>query len=225
MDSGDESQDAHMSTEMLEDILDQSQSHPIINRRYARYKIRDSIKQGQSEWKVELQATPNIGKGSYRLFKTYVKDILQDIPIFGESGSEVSYFIPDPRKFAEVTRFSDEIKKPWLNETQKEIKNLINNQTFLVEDPEKDDPVTPCIDVYKAEIQSNGSLDKLKLRIVVRGYLQNKKLVGDTWSPTASMRNLKYFLTDAVKHKAVVHHLYFIGPFLQAKVISKKKRK
>ena len=41
-----------MSTDLLEDILDQSQSHPIINRRYARFKIRDSIKQGQSEWKV-----------------------------------------------------------------------------------------------------------------------------------------------------------------------------
>ena len=52
------------------------------------------------------------------------------------------------------------------------------------------EPVTPCIDVYKAKIQSDGSLDRLKLRIVVRGYLQNKELVGDTWSPTASMRTL-----------------------------------
>ena len=84
---------------MLEDILDQSQSHPIINRRYARFKIRDSIKQGQSEWKVELKATRNTGKGSYKLSKTVVKYILQDLPIFGEYGSGVSYFIPDPRKF------------------------------------------------------------------------------------------------------------------------------
>ena len=62
--------------------------------------------------------------------------------------------------------------------------------------------MTPFIDVYKAKMQYDGILDKLKLRIVVRGYLQNKELVGDTWSPTASMRNLKYFLADAVKHKA-----------------------
>ena len=72
--------------------------------------------------------------------------------------------------------------------------------------------------VYKDNIQSDGSLDKLKLRIVVRGYLQNKEMVGDTWSPTASMRTLKYFLVDAPKHKARVHQLYFIGEFLQAKV-------
>ena len=41
---------------------------------------------------------------------------------------------------------------------------------------------------------------------------------GDTWSPTASMRSLKYFLSDAAKHKARVHQLDFIGAFLQANV-------
>ena len=53
---------------------------------------------------------------------------------------------------------------------------------------------------------------------MVREDLQNKELVGDTWLPTASMRNLKYFLAYAAKHKARVHQLYFIGAFLQEKV-------
>ena len=43
-------------------------------------------------------------------------------------------------------------------------------------------------------------------------------MVGDTWSPTSSMRTLKYFLADSAKHKTRVHQLYFIGAFLQAKV-------
>ena len=117
-----------------------------------------------------------------------------------------------------MRRLLDDIKKPWLEEILKEMKNLINNQNFPVEDPEKGEPVTPCIDVYKAKIKSYGSQDKLKLRIVVWGYLQNKELVGDTWSPTASMSTLKYFLKDATKHKAIVYILDFIGAFLQAKV-------
>ena len=74
------------------------------------------------------------------------------------------------------------------------------------------------MDVYKSKIQSDGSLDKLKLRILVKGDLQNKEMVGDTWSPTASMRNLKYLLADAAKHKAIVHQLDFIGAFLKDKV-------
>ena len=73
------------------------------------------------------------------------------------------------------------------------------------------------MDLYKANIQSDGSIYKLKFRIVVRGDLQNKEMVGDTWS-TASMRTLKYFLVDAAKHKARVRQLDFIGAFLQSKV-------
>ena len=102
--------------------------------------------------------------------------------------------------------------------TLKEIKNLINNQTFMIEDPKDGKPVTPCMDVYKAKIQSDGSLDKLKLSILVRGDLQNKEMFGCTWSPTASMRTLNYFLADAVKHKARVDQLDLISAFLQAKV-------
>ena len=43
-------------------------------------------------------------------------------------------------------------------------------------------------------------------------------MVGDTWSPTASMRTLKYFLVYSVKHKARVHQLDVIGVFLQANI-------
>ena len=61
------------------------------------------------------------------------------------------------------------------------------------------------MDVYRAKIKFDGSLDKLKLRIVVRVVLQNKEIFGNTLSPTASMRTMKYFLADAAKLKEIVH--------------------
>ena len=45
LDSGNESDDEPMYTEMLEDILDRSQSHLNVNRREAGYKICDRIKE------------------------------------------------------------------------------------------------------------------------------------------------------------------------------------
>ena len=51
--------------------------------------------------------------------------------------------------------------------------------------------MTPYMDAYKPKLQSDGSLDKLKLRTLVREDLQNKYLIGDTWSLTVSMWNLK----------------------------------
>ena len=111
MNYGDESDDDPMSTEMLEDICDGSQFHLNVNRREACYKIRDCIKQIQLEWKEVLESTQKIGKGLHKVFKTVVKEISQDLPPLGESGSKVSYFIPEPRNFAEVTKFSDYINK------------------------------------------------------------------------------------------------------------------
>ena len=83
-----------ISTEMLENICDGSQSHPNINRIESCYKICDLIRQQQSEWKGALKATQNMGKYLHKVFKNIVKDILQDFPPLGESGSEVSHFIP-----------------------------------------------------------------------------------------------------------------------------------
>ena len=99
----------------------------------------------------------------------------------------------------------------------KEIRNLINNQNFLVDNPEKGEPVTPCMDVYKAKTRSGGSFDNLKLIIVIRGDLHNKDLIWGTWSPTSSMRTFKSFLADAFSHNTRVYKLVFIGALLQAK--------
>ena len=68
--SGDESDHDLISTEMLEDIRDGSQTHPNVNRREVRYKIRDRIKQRQSEWKGALKATLRMGKGLHKVFST-----------------------------------------------------------------------------------------------------------------------------------------------------------
>ena len=110
MDSGYESYHDPISKEMLEDICDGSQSRSNINRRESRYKIRDRIKQRQSEWKGALKATQNMVKVLHKVFMTVVKEILQDLSPLEESGSGVSHFIPEPRNFSEVTKLSDYIK-------------------------------------------------------------------------------------------------------------------
>ena len=53
---------------------------------------------------------------------------------------------------------------------------------------------------------------------MVRGDLKNQDLIGYNWSPTASMKTLKYLLEDAFNNKEIVHQIYFILAFLQAKV-------
>ena len=73
MDSGNESDDEHIYTEMLEDIHDVIQFHTGVNRRDTRYKIRDRIKQRQSEYKQVLKSTQSMGKCSHKVFQNAVK--------------------------------------------------------------------------------------------------------------------------------------------------------
>ena len=102
-----------ISTETLHDIRDGNQTHPKINKREARMEIHDHIKQKKSEWKGALRATHKMGKGLHRVFSTIVSEISQELTNFGETGPEVSHFIPEPRNFAEVTRLAENIRKPW----------------------------------------------------------------------------------------------------------------
>ena len=99
-----------------------------------------------------------MGKGLHKLFKAVINELENSLPNLGESGSEVSHFIPDISNFSEVTILPADVKKAWLKANLKEIKNLINNHIFLVNDPYKVDTVTPCVYFYKAKIQSDGSL-------------------------------------------------------------------
>ena len=58
---------------MLDEIRDGSQTHPNVNIREARYKIRYCIRQRQSEWKGALEAIRRMGKVSHKVFSTVVK--------------------------------------------------------------------------------------------------------------------------------------------------------
>ena len=75
MDSGDKSDHDLLSTEMLEDIRDVIQTNTNVNRREARYKIRDIIRQTKLEQKVALKATRRMGKSLHKLFNTVVREI------------------------------------------------------------------------------------------------------------------------------------------------------
>ena len=103
------------------------QIHPDINAIYARLKIRDHTKNNQGEWKAAELSAESTGKGLNKVFKVLVNKLKNSFSTLGESGSVVSYFIPELKNFSEFTRLPTEVKKAWLKQTLKEIKSLINN--------------------------------------------------------------------------------------------------
>ena len=83
LDSNEKSDHDLISTEMLEDICDGSQTHPTVNKGEARYEIRDHIRQKESQWKGALKATINMGNGLHKVFSTIVMEISQELTTLG----------------------------------------------------------------------------------------------------------------------------------------------
>ena len=67
IDCNEQSDHYLISAEMLEDICDGSQTHPNVNKREASYKIRDHVRQKESQWKGALKATRSMGKGLHKV--------------------------------------------------------------------------------------------------------------------------------------------------------------
>jgi len=131
-------------------------------------------------------------------------------PSINLQGVDPSPFMPTPMVIRSVFNMSDpKFKEGWLRAYQKEIKTLIDAKTFALDTPKEGEPAIPTMETNKVKIKSDGSLDKLKCRIAVRGDLQGTAME-DSLSPTATFRSLKMFLADATRNKCSVYQLDFL---------------
>ena len=138
---------------------------------------------------------------------------LLDIPI--------SPYLPEPKSLREIKALPVEILNDWIKSVRKELKFLIENETFGNEDdkPYPDDEILPAIIVFKAKITSRGFLDKLKARCVARGDLQQKTgNPDDLWSPCVFARTFKVFVSQAVRFQRRIKQLDFVGAFCQGRM-------
>jgi DNA primase len=94
---------------------------------------------------------------------------------------------PAPRTIRDIMKLPEGyVKAEWMKSVKKELKTLIDSGTFAFDKMNPSETITPMKEIFKVKMMSDGSLDKLKTRMVVRGDLQNGTLAEDKWSPTAS---------------------------------------
>ena len=118
-------------------------------------------------------------------------------PAVGQPGSDPSPFLPEPRGLYEVIKLPPRYKTPWLKAFVSELLGLQKLKVWKLSDPRPTDKIIPVMDVYKAKIDINGNIDKLKVRMVFRGDLDKEDRGVDPWYPHASFLSLKFFLALA----------------------------
>jgi hypothetical protein len=85
-------------------------------------------------------------------------------------GSDVHAWEPTPCTIREILQMTDApVKCEWLKSEKRELMALVDAKTFIKDNLNPGETSTPVIEIVKVKIQSDGTLDKLKMRIVMRG--------------------------------------------------------
>ena len=162
------------------------------------------------------------GPTSRKLIKLFHTEVVEPTMDADAHGTDPSIFMPPPPNMNAVLRIQNhKVRRAWIRACKKEIATLIDHKTFKLVDPPKGTKIIPVMEDLRVKILEDGSLDKLKVRIVVRGDIQRRFQDSvNNWSPTASHRSFKLFLANATKYKCRIKQLDFVGAYLQAKMQS-----
>ncbi|KAM3964295.1 uncharacterized protein ACR2FA_001787 [Aphomia sociella] len=106
----------------------------------------------------------------------------------------------EPSCYKEAIRSSD--GELWRHAMDSEIHSLKENKTWILVDLPKGRKAIPCKWVYKVKLNVDGSVEKYKARLVIKGYTQKKGVDYDqTFSPVARMATIRSVLAVAANEQ------------------------
>jgi hypothetical protein len=107
---------------------------------------------------------------------------------------------------------------------REELQQMIDKQVWKVL-PRKEIPrsakIIPCFMFLKEKNNADGSLERIKARLVAGGHVQDSKVYGDTSSPTADLTSVFTVFTIAAKENMKVVTLDIKGAYLNASMKEK----
>ena len=114
-----------------------------------------------------------------------------------------SFFQQEPETYDEAVRSNQHDK--WLEAMNSEINSLNENETWTLEYLPEGRRVIPCKWVYKIKQNADGSVDRYKARLVIKGCSQRRGVdYGETFSPVVRTSSIRAVISVAASQKMVL---------------------
>ena len=134
------------------------------------------------------------------------------------TGAIPTPFLPEPMHIKSIGKLIPQVRAAWSSAFESELMNLVGKKTFAHPTDYNGEQCLPIRAVLKTKLRSDGMVDKLKVRITIRGDLDKGAIDEDNSAPLASFRLLKVFLSKAARQKRHVYQANYVGAYLQAKM-------
>lgn len=113
---------------------------------------------------------------------------------------EESFLNENPEDFEEAINSKDSTH--WQKAMEKEIKSLKENNTWNLTELPKGKKALPCKWVFRVKKNPDGSIERYKARLVVKGFKQKKGIdYNQTYSPVAKLGTIRAILSIAATEK------------------------
>ncbi len=123
------------------------------------------------EWENEI-----IGSDYQKLARECAIEATPAIP----PATDALSWEPAPSSIRDILKMPDgTVRQEWHESVKKELKTLVDSQTFEADNRQDGETSTSVMAIFKDKVKSDGSLDKLKTWLVVRGDLQDKNITED----------------------------------------------
>jgi hypothetical protein len=121
----------------------------------------------------------------------------------------------EPRNWSEVVE-SDK-REEWREAMEKEIESLQRLGTWEVVERPKGVAVVGSRWVFKTKLTPTGEIEKLKARVVAKGYTQRQGVnYEETFAPVVKAETIRYAINVALNQQLEIHHIDVDSAYLYA---------